>query len=1026
MKFGVEFAARSISRWKNYNIDYNLLKVLVREATTEFDDSSSSDTNGSSSSPDSNFNTNTDATSTGNDSTANTAEPALSDHQKKLLKKLYKTFKEQIDYVSLFAFSKVGEISRRLSTLKRQCNLFIESQNTSLGSRDVNSDVALRIRHRKLIMFQKELDSITQELQDLSRFILLQKFAVKKILKKFLKYSTYSKKQAFVNTMTQNCLYENQKSFIHLSLDDLSLETTLLYDFLDTFLNNPSRGAVAIANVDQLLTPPPKKRDRESSIHTIDSLQLITKHAVNRDDSQIFLKSTTFDIVSKRKGPRSLSFWVHYDNLDEIKFFLSSEFKLITDESFLTKDIKLKNTRSSMNLRDDEDHCDSGNKSSDDGISSRPLTKSSSHPSHTTNDAFCPETDTVSIWLNNPSEYFFVKNVEPSEFNYELKNHESLKTFKANPYSQILVSNYSNSDHSNSADGPSLNNNPILITPIGGLRQFSIASLNQPLVNLLFNDKAYADSTKEEKKRHFFKEWTNSHMKGNRQMTQLSIDWVVDNDVKPLASVSSKKMRYINLNKNDKIDFYISLEWDINIHKSQKGGLEDPNSNNVDKFPHAILEINFDFNSESKFPDSIERLINSYLVYRVDNLNFSLNNYLIFLSIDDNDTETQLTDDEMLLFIAPWHELLTEKDIRILPEVRAKSQPLLEMSALNMDKTYTNGNDEMMGEVGADYDTHAGILLNKHEIAPKKPGYWNEFDNGSDYNVNPDDAFYVYPEEEDHAGNGIFGWISRLFIGSCDDTVKGDVESGYHRNSNDGEYSNGSGPGLEWLSYDKVEQISSWAEHISETGEKIKMKILGLDDNNHSSMHERSIETSPLLFNTPTKRKDSVYTAHRNTMAQNFGTISEDYNADEEDEESDSETELMMSSLPQRGTKAKHSHRPMEVNTLVFQDKHDKCLSFLYLLLTSFSIFTSTLGTLILRGVFTAGTGTGQPVMTGGLVALVAFAVTCLVLSMLLTGFSICFLVFRYTTPPNWHIIIVWGGLFISTILFFYGILICF
>lgn len=164
MKFGIEFNQRSVSRWKNYNIDYNLLKSLIRDATSEVDDSSSSDS----------------------------SDHSLTASQKKLLKKLYKSFQDQVDFVSLFVFSKVGEISRRLMALKRQCNMFIESD----GDVEPVTKVSKRIRERKLLAFHRELDLITKELQDLSRFILLQKIAIKKLLKKFLKHSMYSQKEA--------------------------------------------------------------------------------------------------------------------------------------------------------------------------------------------------------------------------------------------------------------------------------------------------------------------------------------------------------------------------------------------------------------------------------------------------------------------------------------------------------------------------------------------------------------------------------------------------------------------------------------------------------------------------------------------------------------------------------------------------------------------------------------------------------------------------------------------------------------
>lgn len=935
MKFGVEFASRSVSRWRNYNIDYNLLKTLIREATSGFEDSSSSD-----------------------NSTA-----TLTEHQKKLLQKLYKNFKDQIDFASLFVFSKVGEISRRLSTLKKQCNIFIKSE-TEYTAEHPQSDVSLRLRKRKLLLFHKELDSITNELQDLSRFILLQKIAVKKLLKKFVKYSSYPQKQSFVDKITTKFLVENPKSFIHLSLDDLALETTLLYDFLDTFLTT----CTAESN---------QPKHRHSSIHTIDSLQLVTQsYSINGSgpqkdtidntpiatsssstSHQLFSRSTTFDIVSIRKGPRSLKFWIHKDNLDEIKFLLSSEFKLITDDSLFTKDKGLKNTRSSLNLQED--------------LANSKGTVSGGQPFKDPSDEFCPETDTLSVWLNNPSHPMFVQTSPLNSTDYDIDSIDNLHVFKANPYSQILVSNASPSPDDNSAK------NPILITPVGGLRQFSIASLNKNLVDILFYDVQSKNTSilaLDERKKIFEEEWCKADLKGNKQMMQLSLNWVLENNVKPLARISMKKLRYISLDKNEKINFYISLEWDIQVNRTNADGTENPQ---VDMFPHAVLKINFDV-PETEFPASISSLIDSHLVYRVDNFNFSLNNYLISLLIKNNQS-TSISDEEMLLFIAPWHTILTDTDIRQLPEVRAKSIPFD-----RQDRKYSLNPDNALDTAT---EINKGILLNKNDIAPSKPGYWNEFDNGSDFGGD-DDGFYVYT---DHANDNNFGALDWFFnlLTVRSSAEREDIESNY------------GGAGLDWLSQDKTNKILHWADNTRDFGSMLKEKILGIHDDTYQD--GRVDETRPLVRRTP--------------RGFSFSATDDAYSADEEDEEEyDSETEAMMrlSNKKRFGTLG-----------LIERENHDKCLSFLYMIMVVFSLVTSSIGTLILSTIF-GKSQLPKPQMTAGLLILVLFAIACLLLSIILSGFSICLLLCRYIPAPTWHLSAVWVGTLVATTFFFYGIVTCF
>ncbi|GME78497.1 unnamed protein product [Ambrosiozyma monospora] len=162
MKFGAEFNDRSISKWKNYNIDYNDLKLKIKLATSN---------------------------KAPNPSTSSEESLVAYDKtQKKLLKKLYKSFKQQIGFVSLFVNSKYGELSRRIQTSRNSLNDIISKTDTP---ETLQSKTYQRLRNRKLAFIYKELNNISTDLQELSRFILLQKIAVKKLLKKFIKYSDY-------------------------------------------------------------------------------------------------------------------------------------------------------------------------------------------------------------------------------------------------------------------------------------------------------------------------------------------------------------------------------------------------------------------------------------------------------------------------------------------------------------------------------------------------------------------------------------------------------------------------------------------------------------------------------------------------------------------------------------------------------------------------------------------------------------------------------------------------------------------
>ncbi|GMG48512.1 unnamed protein product [Ambrosiozyma monospora] len=125
MKFGAEFNDRSISKWKNYNIDYNDLKLKIKLATTNKrpipipipDPSLISDPS-----------FHQLANEHEHEHEHEQALITFDKTQKKLLKKLYKSFKQQIGFVSLFVNSKYGELSRRIQTSQTE-NWHISTKN---------------------------------------------------------------------------------------------------------------------------------------------------------------------------------------------------------------------------------------------------------------------------------------------------------------------------------------------------------------------------------------------------------------------------------------------------------------------------------------------------------------------------------------------------------------------------------------------------------------------------------------------------------------------------------------------------------------------------------------------------------------------------------------------------------------------------------------------------------------------------------------------------------------------------------
>lgn len=197
MKFGHNFDDLSIPQWRIHNLDYNHLKGEIRKVTESHPDAEQG--------------------------------PSL----KRNLRHLNRTFVEDFDRVSLFAITKHGELSRRLALQEMAFSLMLPRGSASDdGTLDTASNSDTRsARRRSLVEDQIKVDEILYQCyelsgttQDLSKFILMQKIACRKILKKYQKYAPNKKRaQAFVDNL-KDYLYSNEHSFFNLDLSSLTLK----------------------------------------------------------------------------------------------------------------------------------------------------------------------------------------------------------------------------------------------------------------------------------------------------------------------------------------------------------------------------------------------------------------------------------------------------------------------------------------------------------------------------------------------------------------------------------------------------------------------------------------------------------------------------------------------------------------------------------------------------------------------------------------------------------------------------------
>lgn len=181
MKFGKNLAHLSIPEWKVYNLEYNDLKATIRDLTRQ----KSGD-----------------------------------------MAKLGRQFLDNFDYLNLFVMTKAGELERRLK---------VDSEQFMSIKRNSDENIADLLARLNTLHYDV-INEISLEVRKLSKFIVVQKIAVKKIFKKLTKhYPDAAVSKAFVADLMQQ-LQANPYSFINFDLSKITSDLTTLLHEIDSEL----------------------------------------------------------------------------------------------------------------------------------------------------------------------------------------------------------------------------------------------------------------------------------------------------------------------------------------------------------------------------------------------------------------------------------------------------------------------------------------------------------------------------------------------------------------------------------------------------------------------------------------------------------------------------------------------------------------------------------------------------------------------------------------------------------------------
>ena len=191
MKFEDRILNKSIPEWKFYNINYEKLKVAIKKVTAyDYDNPNDSG-------------------------------------MEKLLNQCSVAFDQEFQNVNLFVSLKIKEISTRI--------LSVESSIIDF-SKGLNKTSRNRFNLRKLKIINAHVDDCNFELQLLSRFLIIQRIALRKLFKKLLNEFPQDSENPLTASEYVTSIRNSESlrnghegiSFMKLDLDPYLLEVSLI------------------------------------------------------------------------------------------------------------------------------------------------------------------------------------------------------------------------------------------------------------------------------------------------------------------------------------------------------------------------------------------------------------------------------------------------------------------------------------------------------------------------------------------------------------------------------------------------------------------------------------------------------------------------------------------------------------------------------------------------------------------------------------------------------------------------------
>lgn len=653
MKYGSELSQRSVPEWKSHNLDYDEIKHIIKRATTD-------------------------------DAKDKTTEQDV-----------LEALKVEFENISLFVRSKTGEIDRRIVHCQKTIDHIAEDDRLkeeayATQGKSYAHHLNSKRRQTRLYKLRTEINRVTVEVQNLARFIGVQRTGFRKLLKKYAKWSG---KQTLHQSFSP--ILDNMYSFTQQDFTPVFLELSFIFETL-----------------------------RQAKYQSINTYIQSCLGGGYGDGNPAQFDTEAVTLATSMPNAGAITMWVHPDHITELKVMLLKTMSFVDSPKTLRQKGEV--------LATSADALSPGTPT----LSRRP----SLTLARVLSDQHVTE-HSHAVYLDDPRKLISIQtSTEPGQIRW-------VDVLPRDTASEDDDSPHNRSMHMSDAN-PETDPDYVLCAPVGGFRHFAASHVSRDLADAIYHSSLEESKWEIENLNGSGKlavEWvakrnavplSQASMHRSRFLFEDSLSMSLGERRKSVSIFEQGTPSGSNENPNESSKVWATLDETITIKRAGFHSHYNKEGPKSASFPYAVLEIKW----RGLKPSWVGDIEKSHLVHVVEGFSVYSHSIALFHS-------------QALSKPPHWLKMLNKVDLLKLPPKKVREEPVVDRAApqvqLSRDQTPQPASGSILlnsSPASLPSLTDEFSDTSQETTEPPKVRYWNEFDNPEDED---DGGIFIYANTDE-------------------------------------------------------------------------------------------------------------------------------------------------------------------------------------------------------------------------------------------------------------------------------------